>query len=181
MATTKIEWTEKTRMGEPHQFAGVAVRPARTEDLETIVALNQLLAQDLDGSALLTGAVRVGVQAQLDDSRLGRYWLACIGQDIVGQVRVWEEWYDWGNAPAWWLDNVVALSRHRRQGILRALFQHVLSLAVVAGVSRIRLHVAGDNHPARQTYAALGFEVIGDAMELEISRSPRGEGDGPGG
>lgn len=146
----------------------VTVRPAEHGDLDTIVALNQLLAREIDGKALPTAAVRAGVLAQLNDGRLGRYWLASIGPEVVAQLRVWEEWYDWGGTAAWWLDNVCTLPGHRGQGALRALFRHVHALALQAGASRIRLHVCADNAAARQAYAALGFEVIGHAMELAL-------------
>jgi RimJ/RimL family protein N-acetyltransferase len=52
-------------------------------------------------------------------------------------------------------------SRHRRQGIGRALLAAAEAWARSAGVTKLELHVFPHNEPARALYAACGYEQEG--------------------
>jgi ribosomal-protein-alanine N-acetyltransferase len=59
------------------------------------------------------------------------------------------------------INTIAVEERRRRQGLARALLQHVFADAAAAGARRATLEVRNSNHPARQLYAALGFAAAG--------------------
>ena len=84
------------------------------------------------------------------------------------------EWSDWRNGFFWWVQSVYVKPGFRRQGVYRALYQHVSAAALAQGdVRGIRLYVAKDNLPAQKVYQRLGmadsgynlYEVEFDAAE----------------
>lgn len=146
------------------------VRAAHVGDLSTIAAFNCQLAREIDEARLDPTPLAAAVAAQLDDPTLGRYWLAFQDGIAIGQLRLWQEWYDWGNGLLWWLDNVYVRPRYRRRGVTRVLFDHVFALASAdPRVLGFRLHVAKANAIAQQSYEALGFSVTNDVMELRLA------------
>ncbi len=147
------------------------IRPATAEDVQRLVNINECLAQELDGKESASDVVHAAIHAQLRDPRLGQYFVACNGQEVVGQCRIWSEYFDWTAQPAWWLDNVISI--RRRSGVFAALFQHVQSAAKAAGVVKLRLHVSKTNLVARQVYQRLGFQAPSEMMELDVETSPR--------
>lgn len=150
----------------------LTTRCAGLADLEVLVKLNQLLAREKYSKRLRPAALRAGILAQLGDSGShGRYFVAERAGEVVGQVRVWTEYFDWecAIAQAWWFDSCVSL--YRRQGIFRVLFQHILTLAVTTpGVVKLRLHVEEHNLEAIKTYIALGFIAGNLMMEMPVTR-----------
>lgn len=62
----------------------VTIRAATREDLDVVVRMNLLLAEETEGRALDEATVRGGVGAALGDPQKGTYWLACAGGRIVG-------------------------------------------------------------------------------------------------
>jgi ribosomal protein S18 acetylase RimI-like enzyme len=68
------------------------------------------------------------------------------------------EWSDWRNGPIWWIQSVYVSSQHRRQGVYRALHEHVQQAAREAGAVGLRLYVDHDNAAAQATYRSLGME-----------------------
>jgi ribosomal protein S18 acetylase RimI-like enzyme len=56
------------------------------------------------------------------------------------------------------VDELMVLPAHRRQGVATALLQHVLGQAQALGLAGVRLLVRPDNEPARRLYQALGFD-----------------------
>jgi len=65
----------------------------------------------------------------------------------------------------WELENVAVRPVSRRQGLGRALVEHLLKLAREASAARIFLEVRESNQAARRLYSQLGF--------LETGRRPR--------
>lgn len=49
---------------------------------------------------------------------------------------------------------------HTGQGIARALLRHLFTMAADRGISRIRLEVDPENHPAMALYRRLGFAPV---------------------
>lgn len=77
--------------------------------------------------------------------------------EVVGQLLVTTEWSDWRDAPVWWIQSVYVSRKHRREGIYRALHEHVRQRARQEGAAGLRLYVDRDNRPAQTTYEELGM------------------------
>ena len=133
------------------------IRPAAQSDLETIVEFNARLAQETEGVDLDMDRLRAGVAAMLHDPSLGLYFIAESGSDPAGQLALTYEWSDWRNGVFWWLQSVYVRPEFRRQGVLRALYGHVLEMAKGRGVCGIRLYVENENRTAQEAYRQLGM------------------------
>lgn len=138
------------------------IRPASAADAEVVIEFNRLLAEETEGKVLDSSRLRQGVLAALADPHKARYFLAEHAGQAVGQLMLTWEWSDWRNGWFWWLQSIYVRRAYRRQGVLRALLQHVEQLARNQGdVVGLRLYVADHNHLAQQAYLALGLEPAG--------------------
>ena len=135
----------------------VEIRPATLSDLETIVEFNARLAQETEAVDLDMDRLRAGVAAMLGDRSLGLYFIAESESGPAGQLALTYEWSDWRNGMFWWLQSVYVRPEFRRQGILRALYGHVLEMAKDRGVCGIRLYVEKANRTAQEAYRQLGM------------------------
>lgn len=155
----------------------VTVEAARPEDLDVIVRMNQLLAEESEGRGLDPDLIRAGVAAALADPQKGTYWVAR-GPDraVVGQALVTTEWSDWRNGWFWWLQSVYVERERRRSGVFRAIYRHIAHAARNRwDVCGVRLYVERSNVTAQRTYEALGF-VTTDYLiqENDWSRAVQG-------
>lgn len=146
-------------MNEDEPQVTVKVEAARPEDLDAIVRMNQLLAEESEGRALDPATIRAGVAAALADPQKGTYWVARgPGGVVVGQALVTTEWSDWRNGWFWWLQSVYVERAHRRTGVFRALYRQIAHTARNRwDVCGVRLYVERSNVTAQRTYEALGF------------------------
>jgi GNAT superfamily N-acetyltransferase len=153
----------------------LTIRPAVAEDCATIAEFNCRIAEETEGKTLVSETIRAGVAALLADPAKGRYFLACDGDDVVGQLMHTREWSDWRNGDLWWLQSVYVRAEYRGRGVFRRLYEHVRSLAEgdpkVAG---IRLYVERDNAAAQSVYARMGMKQAGYfVMEALFRDVPR--------
>jgi GNAT superfamily N-acetyltransferase len=148
------------------------IRDARPADAATIVAFNVKMAMETEGRSLEPELINPGVAAVLGDPGKGRYWVAEMDGEVVGQLMVTYEWSDWRNGVFWWIQSVFIRDDRRRKGIFSALHRHVESLARSAGdVCGIRLYVERENRRARKTYEALGMASPGyQVMEIDFRK-----------
>jgi len=138
------------------------VRSAVPDDWPTIADFNHRLAIETEDTHLDPETLRRGVRALLRDSARGRYFVACRGERIVGQLLHTREWSDWRNGEIWWLQSVYVAAEFRRQGVFRTLYEHVRRQAIAAEtVVGLRLYVDHNNGPAHETYQRLGMERAG--------------------
>jgi ribosomal protein S18 acetylase RimI-like enzyme len=146
------------------------LRAARPEDAATIVEFNRLLALESEGKELPPTELTAGVAALLRDPNKGVYYVADQDGDLLGQIMLTREWSDWRNGWFWWIQSVYVRAEARRQGVFRALYQHVRELAQAdPGVIGLRLYVEHENHRAQQTYHSLGMDRTG---YLVLERCP---------
>ena len=118
------------------------IREATQADLSFIVAANAALATETEGKTLDPALLRRGVQTVLADPALGRYYIAEVGGDAVGQLMTTFEWSDWRNGLFLWIQSVYVLPAHRGDGAFRALYGHLGELARAdARICGIRLYV----------------------------------------
>src|SRR4051794_37487555 len=110
------------------------VRPATPADVPAIVEYNRRLALESEGKTLDPATVTKGVTAALaDPDTKGPYFLACDGDDVVGQLQLTFEWSDWRNGWFWWVQGVYVRQDARGRGVYRTLYQHVRARAKEAG------------------------------------------------
>ncbi len=139
----------------------ISVRDATPADAAVIVENNVRLASETEDTTLAVDQVRRGVERLLEDETLGRYYVACAGDEIVGQVMLTYEWSDWRNGPIWWLQSVYVRADFREQGVFRALYRHVESSATLSGAVGLRLYVEHNNTRAQEVYRRLGMREAG--------------------
>ena len=136
------------------------IRSARMADTEVICEFNRRMAKETENKDLDPALLQAGVLAMLGDMNKGRYFVAELDGQVVGQLGITCEWSDWRNGNFWWIQSVYVASSARRQGVFRALFEHVLDAArAEPGVIGVRLYVEHDNHVAQETYRKLGLEM----------------------
>jgi ribosomal protein S18 acetylase RimI-like enzyme len=147
------------------------VRAARREDAPVLAAFNRAMAQETEGKELTL--VERGVQRMFEDPTLGRYFVACDGDDVVGCLMLTTEWSDWRDGVFWWIQSVYVAPAHRQRGVYRALHAHVEAAARAQGdVVGLRLYVERHNARAQATYAKLGMRDAGYVvMEQPIERA----------
>ena len=140
----------------------ITIRPATSADEEIIIDFNCRLAEESESKKLDPPTVQLGVRAILANPQHGRYFLANIGNQIVGQMMHTFEWSDWRNGEIWWLQSVYVHPDFRRQGIFRSLFQHLQNEAATSpNVVGLRLYVEEHNTSAQATYEQLGLKLAG--------------------
>jgi len=128
-------------------------------DVEVIADFNTRLAHETEELSLDPAMVRAGVEALLRDAAKGTYFVAELGDDVVGQVLITYEWSDWRNANFWWLQSVYVEKSARGKGIFKALYTYVVTEAKIAGnVCGMRLYVEGHNAGAQKAYEWLGLK-----------------------
>jgi len=139
----------------------VTIREANLADAPVICEYNRRLAQESEGKTLEPAIVAKGVAAVLSDAAKGRYFVAEEHQEVVGQIMIAREWSDWRNAWMWWIESVYVRQDSRRQGVFRALYEHVYRTARAdPTVVGLRLYVEKNNQAAQQTYLSLGMSPM---------------------
>ena len=128
------------------------IRDALPDDAKTIADFNSRMALETEGRPLDPVLIDPGVAAILADPDKGRYWVAELDGNIVGQIMVTYEWSDWRNGQLWWIQSVYVDRDYRRKGVFSALYRHVKSLAREdPEVCGMRLYVEKDNKRAMET------------------------------
>ncbi len=156
---------------DPPSSTRITVRAAAAEDLDLLVFGNQTMARVTEGRELDEETLRAGVLSALQDPSKARYLVAEMAGRAVGQLMLTLEWSDWRNGTFWWIQSVFVDETARRQGVYRALHDHVVGLAKKEpAVCGVRLYVERDNATAIATYRALGMKTCDyDIMEIDFS------------
>jgi ribosomal protein S18 acetylase RimI-like enzyme len=145
-----------------NEFQKHQVRDAKSADIETIVAFNRSMARETEDKDLALEVLRSGVRTVIENPTLGRYFVACHGDTVVGQLMITTEWSDWRNGQIWWIQSVYVLPDYRRRSVFRSLYRHVEQVArETAGVVGLRLYVEHNNIVAQRVYESLGMQNAG--------------------
>ena len=152
---------------------GIRVRAAQSNDCNLMADWAVAMALETEAKMLPLATVTAGIQAGLDDPARARYFIAEIAGEPAGTVMVTLEWSDWRNGWWWWIQSVYVAPAHRRNGVFRALFDHVRDLAAsTEGVRGLRLYVERENAGAQRTYEFVGMKDAGYRMyELELPKT----------
>jgi ribosomal protein S18 acetylase RimI-like enzyme len=121
------------------------------------VRFNQRLAAESEDLELDEALLRPGVEALLADPTKGRYYLASIDGEVVGQLMTTFEWSDWRNGMFLWIQSVYVEAAHRKAGVFKELYRHVERLGSRPGHCGVRLYVHRSNDRARGIYERLGM------------------------
>jgi ribosomal protein S18 acetylase RimI-like enzyme len=142
-------------------------------DAPVIAEFNLRLAKESEQLRLDPGIVRDGVAAVLSDPAKGIYYVAEIDGAVAGQLMITYEWSDWRNGNIWWIQSVYVREQFRLNGVFRALYEHLQTLAGArTDVCGIRLYVHSQNTRAQQSYEKLGMKRTEYAVfELDLNSS----------
>ena len=156
------------------------IRAAGINDVERLAAWAMAMALETEHKRLDPDTVRAGVRAVLDEPARGCYFIAerdasnadDDAREPIGTLMLTHEWSDWRNGDWWWIQSVYVDPVHRRQGVYRALYDHVHALAqATPDVCGLRLYVERGNANAQWTYESLGMRDAGYVMyEEEFAR-----------
>jgi GNAT superfamily N-acetyltransferase len=154
------------------------IREAGPADHATIAEFNRRLALETESKVLDAAVLDRGVALALADPDRIRYWVAALrgSEQLAGQAAITREWSDWRNGWLWWLQSVYVAEPFRRQGIFRALYQHIRDQAhAQRDVIGLRLYVEDANQRAHRTYLALGMKPGGYSVyeDLWISQASK--------
>lgn len=141
---------------------GIVIRPARHDDVDTIVGFNAAMALETEGRNLDLATLREGTLAFLDNSGYGFYVVAELhqhkGHKPVGQLMITYEWSDWRNGIFWWIQSVYVLPDRRGMGVFRNMYDHIVVKAKTEPrVCGIRLYVDRENVKAQSVYKRVGL------------------------
>ena len=146
------------------------VRLAAPSDASIIVEFNAAMAKETEGIELNREYLQKGVEALFADSSKGLYYIAESNGKIAGQLMITYEWSDWRNAAFWWIQSVYVRPEYRKQGVFRALYRSIETIARTCGdVCGVRLYVERENDHAQKTYEALGMKHSHyEMMEIDL-------------
>ncbi len=136
-----------------------------------ITEFNCRLAEESENKQLDQDTVIAGVTALLDSADRGRYYVAEIDSEVIGQLLITYEWSDWRNGLFWWIQSVYVAPSYRRSGVFSSLYKTVSDLARDdPAVCGLRLYVEEENERAQSTYASLGMSRTRyEVMELDFT------------
>lgn len=142
----------------------ISTREATRADIEYIAEFQLALARETENRTLDALALKQGISALFDAPQKGCYLVADVNAgekgaaQVVGSLLITYEWSDWNNANYYWIQSVYVDAAWRRRGVIRALYEHVLSIAEERGDNcGIRLYVERANSIAQQAYNSLGM------------------------
>ena len=136
----------------------ITIREATPNDIESLIAFQQAMAQETECKTLEPELIREGVRTVFDSPDKGFYLIAEVDGNVAGGLLMTYEWSDWRNATFWWIQSVYVDPRWRRRGVYRAMHDYVYGIARSRDdICGIRLYVERENHIAQQAYASLGM------------------------
>lgn len=137
----------------------ISIRLADSSDVSIIAEFNTAIAKETEGIDLNRERLRKGVEALFADPSKGLYYIAESNGKIAGQLMITYEWSDWRNATFWWIQSVYVRPEYRKQGVFRALYRYIETIARTRGdVCGVRLYVEKENDRAQKIYEALGMK-----------------------
>ena len=143
----------------------IAVREATMGDVSLMARWAEAMAFETENKHLDLDTVSRGITIGVGDPARSRYFIAEIEGEPVGTLMFTFEWSDWRCAWWWWIQSVYVAPAHRRKGVYRALYAHVLELARQQDdVCGLRLYVERENSNAQRTYEFLGMADSGYRM-----------------
>lgn len=160
------------------------IRPARAEDVGTLVSLIRALAeyeQAAPGALEITEAL-LG-ESLFGDSPSVEGLVACAEEGVTGYALFFENFSSWRGRRGLYLEDLFVRPEFRGQGIGKALLREVAQIAVRRRCARMEWLVLDWNHPAIGFYRSLGaqpleewttFRLAGSALQALAEGKPCG-------
>ena len=134
------------------------VREANFNDIYIIVDFQIAMAKETEGVELNRSTVESGVEAVLNDSSKGKYYITETEDLVIGSLLTTYEWSDWRNGTVLWIQSVFVLPEYRRKGVYRNMYSHLKNKVNKDGkLKGIRLYADKSNRAAHKTYENLGM------------------------
>jgi ribosomal protein S18 acetylase RimI-like enzyme len=136
----------------------ITIRPSTSNDINTLASFQLQLADESENIKLNKAIVTAGLKALFDDRSKGTYYVAENGGIVCGCFLITYEWSDWRNGMIWWLQSVYVAASHRRQGIFKKMYDHIIE--TISGDPKIiglRLYVDKSNARAQNVYKSMGM------------------------
>jgi ribosomal protein S18 acetylase RimI-like enzyme len=134
------------------------IREAQKNDIDALVGFQQAMAIETEDYHLPEAQIRAGIEALLEDSRKGKYYVVEKDNEVCACTMTTFEWSDWRNAWVIWIQSVYVKPEFRRQGLYTALYEHIKEIVHHDDCySGIRLYVDQSNQRAIETYTNLGM------------------------
>ena len=135
----------------------VHIRRAKPSDIPTIIEYNLAHAKEIEGLQLNEDVLQLGVENALKRKEC-HYFVAESDGNVIGQTMITYEWSDWRNGVIWWLQSIYVKPDYRKQGVFKAIFNHIETLAKNdPQIKALRLYVMKNNRSGRSTYKKLGM------------------------
>lgn len=135
-----------------------AVRRADLNDLEQLTIFTAAEFREAERTPSAPESIRPGVEAALDDDRLGKYWVLVADDSIlIGSVSVVKEWSDWHAGYYWWIQSMYIQPEYRGKGLIEKLLDAVKAAAHDENAIDLRLYVHRLNARAIKAYRKSGF------------------------
>jgi len=136
----------------------IEIRKGRLSDLERIVELQLLMAQETEGLELDRDVVSRGVQGVFQEPARGTYWVAEEKDELLGVLLVIPEWSDWRNGTVLWVLSLYVIPQARRRGVFKKLYLNLKKQVEQSPeLMGLRLYVDKTNKPAQEVYERLGM------------------------
>ena len=135
----------------------VHIRRAKPSDIPTIIEYNLAHAKEIEGLQLNEDVLRLGVENALKRKEC-HYFVAESDGNVIGQTMITYEWSDWRNGVIWWLQSIYVKPDYRKQGVFKAIFHHIETLAKNdPQIKALRLYVMKNNQSGKSSYKKLGM------------------------
>jgi ribosomal protein S18 acetylase RimI-like enzyme len=147
------------------------MRKATAKDANAIAQFNSAMALETEGKRLIPQVIAAGVANLIANPERG-FYLVCEGElELKACLMVTTEWSDWRNGNFWWIQSVYVKPEFRQQGVYRAMYEHLKTLALAdANVCGFRLYVEKENVTAQKTYGSLGMAETDYLMFEELKQ-----------
>jgi GNAT superfamily N-acetyltransferase len=136
----------------------IEIHKGRLSDLERIVELQLLMAQETEGLTLDRDVVSKGVRGVFHEPARGTYWVAEEKDELLGVLLAIPEWSDWRNGTVLWVHSLYVIPQARRRGVFKKLYLNLKKQVEQSPeLMGLRLYVDRTNKPAQEVYEKLGM------------------------
>jgi ribosomal protein S18 acetylase RimI-like enzyme len=137
------------------------IRTASLEDAQLLSSHNCAMALETENKILDPEASLAGVEGLFERPQFGFYLVAEVEAVPAATLMVTYEWSDWRNGLFWWIQSVYVKAEFRRQGVYRAMYQQLQTMARASTipVCGFRLYAETENRKAQATYKDCGMKV----------------------
>lgn len=134
-------------------------RPAKAGDVDAIVGMMRPYYQE-DGYPFVESEARAAALALIDEPHLGRLWVTCDGERIVGYVAATLGFsFEYRGREAF-VDELFIADSHRGRGLGREALEVAEAYCREMGVNAMHLEVERHREPALELYRRGGFEDL---------------------